>query len=149
MGKSAARRKTLQRDLELKNQIVIDESRGLIFSTEDELYDHFLPQIQALEKEYFMSRNDDDIHEREFLKYEELLNLVLDDPDEVWEDATTIHGLKVRSYVGHYTSSEPSGSSETVYYVALAYATNESRPSSTCTSLRAISLWSINFDEVN
>jgi hypothetical protein len=78
----------------MKEQIVIDESRGLVFETEDELYDHFLPQIQTLEKEYFSLRAKDDIAEKDFAEYESLLNLVLDEPDEIWEDATTIHGFK-------------------------------------------------------
>lgn len=102
----------------MRDRIVIDEARGLVFQSEDELYDHFLPQIHALEKEYFTARSDDDIQEKDFSKYEELLNHVLDDPDEIWEDATTIHGFRVRTYVGHYTAE-----SESVYYVALAYAT--------------------------
>ena len=102
--------------------IVIDEARGLVFRTEEELYEHFLPQIQALEKEYFNLRADGDIEESEFGRYEELLNHVLDDPDEVWEDATTIHGFKVRSYVGHYLAAD---SNESVYYVALAYVTGD------------------------
>jgi hypothetical protein len=124
MSKSSVKRKHSRREdvvREHQGQIVIDEAHGLVFSTEDELYDHFLPQIQALEKEYFMSRSNKDIQEKEFVKYEDLLTQVLDDPDEVWEDATTIHGFKVRSYVGHYTSE----SEESVYYVALAYATGD------------------------
>ncbi len=110
-----------RREEMMKEQIVIDESRGLVFSSEEELYDHFLPQIQALEKEYFSMRSKDDIQEKDFGVYESLLNQVLDDPDEVWEDATTIHGFKVRTYVGHYTSAER----DSIYYVALAYATND------------------------
>lgn len=130
MSKSAAaKRRTVQRSVQrsesqdelVEEQIVIDETRGLVFTSEDELYDHFLPQIQALEKEYFVTRKKDDIQEKEFGRYEELLNQVLDDPDEVWEDATTIHGCKVRTYVGHFTSPQK----ESVYYVALAYATND------------------------
>lgn len=105
----------------MKEQIVIDESRGLIFETEDELYDHFLPQIQTLEKEYFSLRANNDINEKDFEEYESLLNLVLDDPDEIWEDATTIHGFKVRAYVGHFHTEE----NESVYYVALAYVTGD------------------------
>lgn len=106
----------------MKDRIVIDEERGLVFSSEEELYDHFLPQIQALEKEYYETRSEDDIQESEFGKYEELLNYVLDDPDEIWEDATTIHGMKVRSYVAHYMAEN---SDESVYYVALAYTTGD------------------------
>ncbi|MEK7357911.1 MAG: PBECR2 nuclease fold domain-containing protein [Bdellovibrionota bacterium] len=104
----------------MKERIVIDENRGLVFHTEDELYDHFLPQIQSLEKEYFQNRSNEDVVEKDFSKYEDLLDQVLDDPDEVWEDATSIHGFKVRTYVGHYTNDM-----ESVYYVALAYATED------------------------
>lgn len=104
----------------LRERIVIDESRGLVFHTEDELYDHFLPQIQSLEKEYFNLRGEEDVPENDFAKYEILLNQVLDDPDEIWEDATSIHGFKVRAYVGHYSINK-----ENVYYVALAYATGD------------------------
>lgn len=106
----------------MNEPIVIDEARGLVFTSEEELYDHFLPQIQTLEKEYFSQRSDSDIHESEFAEYEGLLNMVLDDPDEIWEDAITISGsraFKVRTYVGHYTISE-----ESIFYVALAYATD-------------------------
>jgi len=106
----------------MKERIVIDEERGLVFSSEEELYDHFLPQIQALEKEYFTARADQDFHEKDFPRFEELLNHVLDDPDEVWEDVASIHGFKVRAYVGHYTSSVDN---EAIYYVALAYATGD------------------------
>lgn len=122
MSKSSIKRRSSRNEDLVKEQIVIDESSGLVFSSEDELYDHFLPQIQALEKEYFNARSNDDIVEKEFGRYEELLNQVLDDPDEVWEDATTIHGCKVRSYVAHYTSQT---ADESVYYVALAYATKD------------------------
>ena len=112
--------KNQSRETLMKERIVIDETRGLIFQSEDELYDHFTPQIHSLEKEYFMARASTDVQEKDFGRYEELLNEVLEDPDEVWEDATSIHGFKVRAYVGHYASGE-----ESVYYVALAYVTDE------------------------
>jgi hypothetical protein len=114
MGKSAIKRRVSRRAEFPKEQIVIDDKRDLVFSSEEELYDHFLPQIQVLEKEYFTARADGDIHEKEFAEYEGLLNQVLDDPDEIWEDTST-----VRTYVGHFTSDEDN---ESVYYVVLAYA---------------------------
>lgn len=119
-AKISKRKQTSRREEVLKDQIVIDESRGLVFQSEDELYDHFLPQIHSLEKEYFSARADQDIKESSFGTYESLLDQVLDDPDEIWEDATSIHGFKVRTYVGHYVSGE-----ESIYYVALAYATDD------------------------
>jgi hypothetical protein len=120
MGKSSAKQKTAREENLMKERIVIDESLGLIFQSEEELHDHFLPQIQALEKEYFAARTPGDLKEVDFPKYEDLLQEVLDDPDEIWEDAETIHGFVVRSYIGHFLAGE-----ESVYYVALAYVTEE------------------------
>jgi len=120
MSKRNVRKPNRREEELMKERIVIDEPRGLVFQSEDELYDHFLPQIQSLEKEYFTNRAGEDVQEKDFAQYEDLLNQVLDDPDEVWEDATSIHGFKVRTYVGHYTNDV-----ESVYYVALAYATDD------------------------
>jgi hypothetical protein len=119
MPKSVAKSKFSQREELLKEPIVIDESKGLVFQSEDELYDHFLPQIQALEKEFFLARSKNDILEEDFDQFEELLNHVLDDPDEIWEDVPTIFGIKIRTYLGHYTAGE-----HAVFYVALTYCTD-------------------------
>jgi hypothetical protein len=101
-------------------RIVIDEKGGLVFSSEDELYDHFLPQIQALEKDYFESRAKDDILETEFPKYEHILSELLDQPDEIWQDEETLDGFRVMAFLGHYTFE-----GAPIYYVALAYMTGE------------------------
>jgi hypothetical protein len=124
MGKPSVKRRVARRDEFENDPIVIDEARGLVFRSEDDLYEHFRAQIQSLEKEYFTSRSDDDIHEKSFHHYENLLNKVLDEPDEIWEDATSIHGNRIRTYVGQYLSKQ----SEPIFYVALAYAT-EGTPS--------------------
>jgi len=101
-------------------EIVIDSEKGLIFHSEEELYDHFLPQIQALEKEYFNNRGEDDFQDDELPDYEELLAQVLDDPDEVWRDIDTIHGFRIYNYVTHFSVN-----GESVYYVAMVYRTGE------------------------
>jgi hypothetical protein len=109
----------------VKKTIVIDESQGLVFETERELYNHFQPQISMLEAEVLANRSSKDLPASEFRKYEPLLQQVIDDPDEIWEDAVSIHGLRVTSYVGHYItdSSKSLDDKEAgVYYVALAYA---------------------------
>jgi hypothetical protein len=120
MSKLAVKRKSSRKEELMKERIVIDESRGLVFSTEEELYDHFLPQIHALEKEFFLARAKTDIAEKDFAKYEELLNVVLDDPDEVWEDATSIHGFTVRTYIGHYAFN-----GQSIFYAAHAYCAGD------------------------
>ena len=133
-AKSNAVRKAKGSDL--KNPIVIDESKGLVFQSEREMYEHFQPQIKMLESEVKTHRIESDVKVSEFSKYEPLLQQVIDDPDEVWEDAVSVHGVKVTSYVGHYVAveadsdhriDETSKSEEGVYYVALTYAV-EGRP---------------------
>jgi hypothetical protein len=125
MGKSTTGRKkshSVDRGLETvgNNRIVIDEKRGLVFASEEELYNHFLPQIQTLEKEFFLKRSDTDFSENQFGTYEELLGNLLDDPDEIWEDAQHIHGFRVHTYVGHFSSD-----TESLFYVAQVYRTGD------------------------
>jgi hypothetical protein len=125
--------------LTVKNPIVIDEAKGLVFETERDMYDHFQPQIQMLESEVKTHRRDSDIAAKEYSKFEPLLQQVIDDPDEVWEDVVSVHGAKVTSYVGHYiavvagsdtevseksVAAAPNDADEEqgVYYVALTYA---------------------------
>lgn len=109
------------RKLEAHNaEIVIDAERGLIFHSEEELYDHFLPQIQSLEKEFFENRSKSDFTDEELPHYEELLAQVLDDPDEVWKDIQTIQGFRIHNYIAHFLVN-----GESVYYVAMVYRTND------------------------
>lgn len=108
-----------------KKPIVIDEASGLVFDSERELYRFFEPQISMLEDEVLQYRSADDLPAAEFKKYEPLLQQVIDDPDEIWQDVVTIHGLRVTSYVGHYitdTTKSLDDKTAGVYYVALAYA---------------------------
>ncbi len=109
----------------VKKSIVIDESLGLVFQSERDLYNHFQPQISMLEAEVLAHRSSKDLPATEFRKYEPLLQQVIDDPDEIWEDAISIHGLRVTSYVGHYITDSTKSLDDKeagVYYVALAYA---------------------------
>ncbi|MDX9732371.1 MAG: hypothetical protein RBT63_11420, partial [Bdellovibrionales bacterium] len=126
----------------MKNPIVIDEAHGLVFDTEREMYDYFQPQIQMLEAEVLSHRVESDILPANFSKYETLLQQVIDDPDEVWEDVVSVHGVKVTCYVGRYVTgmgvdaksdnkkkadSKATAKEEDIYYVALTYSV-EGRP---------------------
>lgn len=68
-----------------KNKIVIDQEKGLIFNSEEELYAHFQPDIQILEKEFYQKRSPEDFKEEELKKLEKNLEATLDSPDEVWQ----------------------------------------------------------------
>jgi hypothetical protein len=100
--------------------IIIDESEGLVFASEHELYAHFQNEIQHLEREFFEVRSDVDIKENDFSKYDGQLEKLLDDPDEVYEDSITLKTQRVFVYIRLFSSD--------VYHVAVCYLT-DSTPS--------------------
>lgn len=121
MPRTADKRRA-KRKLDVHNAetIVIDAEKKLIFYSEEELYDHFLPQIQTLEKEFFSTRSASDFQDDELTDYEELLSQVLDDPDEIWKNLDHTKGLQVNHYIAHFSVD-----GESVYYIALVYVTGE------------------------
>ncbi len=120
MPRTADKRRAARKLLVHNAEIVIDAEKNLIFHSEEELYDHFLPQIQALEKEFFSSRSPSDFKDDELALYEELLSQVLDDADEIWKDLDTIQGYRVHNYIAHFSVN-----GESVYYVAMVYKTGD------------------------
>lgn len=100
--------------------IVIDESRGLIFESEQQLYSHFATEIGKLETEFFSLRDPQDIKESEFADYDEQLDLLLDDPDEVWEDSETVSNQRIFIYIRRFDNG--------ISHIAACYLT-ESIPS--------------------
>lgn len=100
--------------------IVIDEEHGLVFESEQDLYSHFEKEIQTLEREFFSLRKQEDINEFEFKKYDNQLEKLLDDPDEVWEDTSSLGSQqRVFIYIRRFDS---------ISHVAACYLT-ESTPS--------------------
>ena len=102
------------------DRIVIDETVGLIFDNEQELYAHFRTEIKVLETEFFASRTKGDIAESKFAAYDFQLEKLLDDPDEVWEDKETLAGQRIFIYLRSFEKG--------VQHVAACYLT-ESTPS--------------------
>ena len=113
MSKSSSKKHALE-------PIVIDEEHGLVFDSEAELYSHFEREIQILEREFFSLRSKADIQENEFKKYDSQLELLLDDPDEVWEDSDTLTKQRMFIYVRRFDDD--------VFHVAACYLT-KSTPS--------------------
>jgi hypothetical protein len=105
----------------LKEAIIIDEPKGLVFRNETELYNHFVNEIEHLEGQYFSWRQPGDIPEEEFFRFEPQLNALLEEPDEVWEDTETIPGMTLSIYLKDFSPSE----TEPLFHVAVVYATNE------------------------
>jgi hypothetical protein len=120
MGKKAAKKKDL---------IIIDEAKGLEFETEDELYKHFYKEISSLEKEFFELRSEEDIREQDFGRYEDNLSLVLDGPDEIWQDTETLKDTEFNIYIKKIAQGESKdraddeekGDEDPLFHVAIVY----------------------------
>jgi hypothetical protein len=112
-----------RRKLAKPEQIVIDESKGLAFDSEDELYQHFFSEISTLEKEFFDLRTEDDLLEKDFLRYEENLNELLEDPDEIWKDESTIKGTTLNIYIRRFEKIEHEDEEVYLFHVAAVYLT--------------------------
>ncbi len=102
------------------NEIILDPAAGLTFKTEQELYEFFQPQVDLLERVLSSSRKPDDIPEEELSNYEELLETVLEEPDEVWLWSEPLDGFKVYVYMSHFQVDEDS-----IYYVATTYRVDD------------------------
>lgn len=108
-----------------QDRIIIDEGKGLEFGSEDELYKHFYKEISTLEKDFFSSRPEDDISEQDFDRYESNLSTLLENPDEIWVDKTTIKGVTFNIFIKKFNSED---NENPLYHVAIVYLT-ESVPS--------------------
>lgn len=106
-----------------ENQIVIDKTKGLVFSNEEELFEHFAKEIKQLEKEFFELRTEADIPEDEIDNYEENLNALLEQPDEIWRDKETLKGVDLAVYIKRFADDDENSDSEHVYHVAVVYLT--------------------------
>lgn len=127
-----------------KDKIVIDPERGLVFDGEDELFAHFHSEIAFLEKDFESQRNPQDIPREDFRKFDRYLTLVLEDPDEIWEDDETIAGKTLYHFLGSFKRDKNKDSKEnpenkaakppkrvkstsetTINYIAVAYMVEE------------------------
>lgn len=109
-----------------QEMIIIDGKKGLEFSSEDELYQHFYKEISTLEQEFFSSRPKDDISEKEFDKYEPNLSVLLENPDEIWIDKETLKDVVKDSFFHVFIKKFASEDKENpLYHVALVYLTDK------------------------
>lgn len=123
MSKAIQKRTSGARKRRPVAKIIIDEAKGLVFSSEEELYNHFNAEIDKLEKEFFRLRQGDDISEGRFANYEANLTTLLEDPDEVWEDRKTFKESPLIIYLRRMdrgTSEEAQ-----LFHVAACYLTDD------------------------
>lgn len=125
MSKALHKRAAAARKRRPAPKIVIDEAKGLVFSSEEDLYRHFNQEIEDLEKEFFRLRGKGDIPEGEFANYEKNLTTLLEDPDEVWEDRETLPGRPLIIYMRKMTEVAEGDDRSAVYHVAACYLTED------------------------
>lgn len=105
------------------DSIVIDPQAGLIFKNEDELFDFFAKEIQLLESEYFKHRSQKDFAVDRLSDFDEDLSAVLEDPDEIWEDNSTLKGDFVWFYIRKF--HDENGANPEHYHIAACYLTQD------------------------
>jgi hypothetical protein len=131
MSKAIQKRITAAKKRRPATKIVIDEANGLVFSSEEDLYRHFNTEIDELEKEFFRLRRRNDIPEGKFVDFEGNLTMLLEDPDEVWEDHGTIKDRPLIIYIRKITDAngepklEAKERGEPLFHVAACYLTED------------------------
>lgn len=99
-----------------KTQIVIDQDKGLVFDSEEELYAHFQPDVKILEKLFLQSPLEETLKEEDLKKMEKDLEVTLDSPDEVWQ--LTVKGIQSEVFAFVRQLKKKS------YYLAFTYLTD-------------------------
>ncbi len=100
--------------------IVIDEPKKWIFKSESELYNHFQIPISILEKEFNDHRDPDDFTDKESNLMQELLELTLDEPDQIWMDNEVTSEFPIYHFHRMFENDD-----HRVYYVASTYLFDE------------------------
>lgn len=106
----------------IDEEIIIDADAGLVFSSEDDLFKHFKPSIDTLEKEYKSYYNTkQDIPSNDFTEFEDSLLEVLSNPDQIYEDEYRLPGVPLKQFVKKFENSEIGE----YHYIALVYLVDE------------------------
>ncbi len=101
-----------------EEEIIIDKDKGLVFKSESEMYAFFEGDIDKLEKEFFSQRKKTDLSEKTFTKYEDHLERLIEDPDEVWEDTALTEHNNLAIFIKHFPKAD-------LYHIALVYLTED------------------------
>lgn len=105
-----------------KDKIVIDQAAGLVFDSENDLYNFFSKPIAKIESEYLQKKSPNDLSDQEQTQFDKLLPVLLDDPDEIWEDSKTLDDDYVWIYIRKLAESFQG---QLVYHLALCYLTDD------------------------
>lgn len=108
------------KESQAKTQIIIDQSRGLIFDNENDVVEHFKNEIETLEKEYHEWRPETDIGLDDIQNLDEHLTDLLQEPDEVWLSTDALPGISLGTFIGYF-EAEAEDEDINFYYITLTY----------------------------
>lgn len=100
--------------------IVIDPDKSWVFNSEEELLTHFGESVKLLETEYLQLRDKKDFSDEDAELMQELLELTLDEPDQIWMDNDVSDDYPIYHFHRMFESH-----SHTVYYIASTYLYDE------------------------
>jgi hypothetical protein len=105
-----------------KEKIIIDADLGLVFDSEAQMLEYFEPVIDRLVEQYKQYQDTQEILVESVTNLEELLDICLDDPDEVWmlpEVKDQKH--PIFSFIRHHQE-------QGIFHVALAHVDSHDEP---------------------
>ncbi|MGE3757729.1 MAG: PBECR2 nuclease fold domain-containing protein [Pseudobdellovibrionaceae bacterium] len=105
-------------------KIVIDARKGLVFTSEKELYEYFKKDIEIVEQEYFSLRQAGDFSNKQQDRLEEYLDDTLERPHEIWMDKETL-GDGSSTVLHHFIAQYVGIGGKRFWYVVAAYISDE------------------------
>lgn len=106
----------------IKENIVIDADLGLVFKSEAELLSHFAPVINKLMEQYKSYQDEYEIPAESVTNLQELLEICLDDPDEVWMFSESEESVPaIFSFVRHHHE-------QGIFHVVLCHVDSQDEP---------------------
>jgi hypothetical protein len=103
-------------------KIIIDEKEGLVFKNQGELIQYFSDTIDALEDLFDKNwKSDKNQISSPSVNHQELLDLTLDEPDEIWHDSTTTKKYPIFHFIRYIDELH-------CFNIASAYVNTEDDP---------------------
>jgi hypothetical protein len=100
--------------------VLVDRHNELMFCSDACVAEYFQTVVDEIEVELEKHRKSDDIPVTEFDKFENYLNLVLNEADEVWQVESKDDEPPVFYFIGEFLHED-----EPLYYIAATYVSEE------------------------
>lgn len=100
--------------------ILVDDDNDLIYCNEGCIREYFESDIERIEEEHLKQRTPKDIPVAEFTKFENYLQPLLGEPDEIWEVDVKEEQPPLGFFIGEFLDKEAP-----LFYIAAVYLSGE------------------------